>query len=420
MSTPETRGPAALPRSRTPSTWFIVLLASLMAVGPFTIDLYLAAFPQITADFGTRGAAVQATLTTTMAGLALGQLVIGSLSDALGRRRPLVGGLVLYVAASLAITVAPNVGVLAGLRFVQGFAAAAGTVLAMAMIRDRYQGVAMGKALARMMLVTGVAPCLAPVIGAQVLQIGSWRHLFAGLAVVGVVLLLLTIFVLPETLPAERRRSNGVGAAVRSYGSLLTDRGFVGLALLNGFAFGALFSFVSSSSFVFQEGFGFSSQQFSAVFAAGAVGVTLGTQLSGFLIGRVSPGRIVLGGSLTGLTVAVLLLLAAETGAGAWIVAALCVLIMVVVGIILPAVPVLALDANAHRAGSAAALLGAVQFGVGAAVAPLSGLIGEGDPAAMAVVLVGSMLVSTAITVTLRRRLRPVPATSLVAAPQPG
>ena len=176
----------------------ILLLGALTAIGPFTIDLYLAAFPQITADMDTQPAAVQLTITATLAGLALGQLLIGSISDAVGRRRPLLAGLALYIVASLGIVFVTSVEALTALRFVQGFAASAGMVLSMAIVRDRFEGIQVGKALARLMLVVGVAPSIAPLIGAQFLRLGSWRYMFVALAVFGAVLLVAGV------LPAQR------------------------------------------------------------------------------------------------------------------------------------------------------------------------------------------------------------------------
>ena len=390
---------------------FVLLLGALTAIGPFTIDMYLAAFPQITADMGTQPAAVQLTITATLAGLALGQLLIGSISDALGRRAPLIGGMALYIAASLGIVFVQSVEVLTALRFVEGLAASAGMVLSMAIVRDRYHGVQVGKVLARLMLVVGVAPSIAPIIGAQFLLLGSWRIMFVALAGFGLVLLLLAIFLLPESLPAARRRSGGVGPALKSYGSLITDPIFMGLALLSGFSMAALFTYVSSATFVFQEGFGLSAQQFALIFASGAVCITAGTQINGALIGRWPPERILTVGVWAGLGTAGSMLTVAFLGLGMWPLIATLLLTLLVTGVLLPAVPVIALEANAHRAGSAAALLGAMQFGVGAAVAPITGLFPEGSPVAMAAV----MFAATTVTVGLLLALRP----ALKRGPQP-
>lgn len=395
--------------SRIPAS-LIMLLGALTAIGPFTIDLYLAAFPQITSDLATDPAAVQLTITATLAGLALGQLVIGSVSDALGRRRPLLVALSVYVVASAGIVFAGSVEMLTGLRFVQGFTAAAGMVLSTAIIRDRFEGVRVGKALARMMLVVGVAPAIAPVIGAQFLAWGSWRMMFAALAVVGAILLVLAIVFLRESLPVGRRRAGGLGAAARSYGSLLRDPVFVGLAFVGGFSLAGIFTYVSSATFVFQEGFGLSTGQFAAIFASGAVAITAGTQINGALIGRVRPEQILLVGVGVSVVTASALLTVSVLGLGVLPIAALLVLTLLTAGILLPAVPVIALAHNAHRAGSAAALLGAIQFAVGAFIAPISGLFDASSPVPMAAVILGAALITLSLVLLLRRPLaaRPV------------
>jgi len=395
--------------SRIPAS-LIMLLGALTAIGPFTIDLYLAAFPQITSDLATDPAAVQLTITATLAGLALGQLVIGSVSDALGRRRPLLVALSVYVVASAGIVFAGSVEMLTGLRFVQGFTAAAGMVLSTAIIRDRFEGVRVGKALARMMLVVGVAPAIAPVIGAQFLAWGSWRMMFAALAVVGAILLVLAIVFLRESLPVGRRRAGGLGAATRSYGSLLRDPVFVGLAFVGGFSLAGIFTYVSSATFVFQEGFGLSTGQFAAIFASGAVAITAGTQINGALIGRVRPEQILLVGVGVSVVTASALLTVSILGLGVLPIAALLVLTLLTAGILLPAVPVIALAHNAHRAGSAAALLGAIQFAVGAFIAPISGLFDASSPVPMAAVILGAALITLSLVLLLRRPLaaRPV------------
>ena len=385
---------------------FILLLGALTAIGPFTIDLYLAAFPQITSDLDTQPAAVQLTITATLAGLALGQLLIGSISDAVGRRRPLLAGLSLYIVASLGIVFVNSVEMLTALRFLQGFAASAGMVLSMAIVRDRFEGIQVGKALARLMLVVGVAPSIAPLIGAQFLLLGSWRYMFVALAGFGAILLALAFFLLKESLPVTLRRSGGVGAAARSYGSLLRDPVFMGLALLSGFSMAALFTYVSSATFVFQQGFGLSAQQFAWIFASGAVAVTAGTQINGAMLGRVAPEQILRWAVLAALVVTGSMVAVTALQLGIWPLIVLLVSNLLVTGILLPAVPVLALEANAHRAGSAAALLGALQFGVGAAIAPVTGLFEEGSALAMAAVMFGATTVMVGLMIAVIPALR--------------
>ena len=382
---------------------FILLLGALTAVGPFTIDMYLAAFPQITTDMDTTPAAVQLTITATLIGLAAGQLLIGSISDAVGRRKPLLTGLGLYVAASVGIVFVNSVEGLTALRFAQGLGAAAGMVLSMAIVRDRFEGIQVGKALARLMLVVGVSPCVAPLVGAEFLRLGSWRYMFIALAAFGFILLVVAFFLLKESLPSQLRRSGGVVAAARSYGSLLRDRMFMGLALLSGFAMAALFTYIASATFVFQQGFGLSAQQFAIIFAAGGVAFTAGTQLNGALLGRVAPEQILRSAVLTGLAVTGAMVVSSVLGWGIWPLISLLVANMLVIGMLLPAVAVIALEKNAHRAGSAAALLGAMQFGIGAVTAPITGLFTEGSAVAMA----GVMFAATVVMVIIMFAIRP-------------
>lgn len=400
--TPSATSPAA-DRSGRISAGLVLLLSALTAVGPLTIDLYLSAFPRIVDELGTTESRVQLTLTATLAGLAIGQLLIGSVSDAVGRRAPLLVSLAVYVAASVGIVVAGSVAALTGLRFVQGLAAAAGMVLSMAIVRDSFEGYRIGKVIARLMLVVGVAPILAPTIGAQFLRFGSWRGMFVALAAVGALLFVVVLLRLRETLPAERRRSGGTTAALRSYGSLLGDWSFIGLALIAGFYMAAMFTYISASTFVFQDFFGMSAQQYAVVFGVGAVSVTAGSQINGALVGRVAPERILQVAVAAGFVLSGGLLVAALAGGGlAWLVP-LIVLTLGTAGFVMPSVPAIALERNAHRAGSAAALIGAFQFGVGAVIAPVTGLLGGSPPVTMAAVMFGVIVVAGAVLLGLRR-----------------
>ena len=383
----------------------MLLVSALTAIGPLTIDLYLAAFPQIATELATSPARVQLTITATLAGLALGQLLIGSVSDAYGRRPPLIAALSAYVVVSLAIMAAPTVEVLAALRFGQGFTASAGMVVAMASVRDRYEGVAMAKVMARLMLVVGLAPILAPPIGAQLLLLGSWRLMFAILAGFGMLLLALVLFVLPESLPVERRRTGGTGAALASYRDLLRDRPFVGLALLSGFYISALFTYISSSTFVFQDGFALSAQQFGLIFGAGSLAITVSSQVYGALVGRVTPERILVVTVATGLALSVGLVAVAAAGGGLIPLLLLLVPIVGTTGFIFPSVPSIALARNGHRAGSAAALLGSIQFGIGALIAPVTGLFGQ-TALAMAAVMLAVIAIAALLLLGVSRTWR--------------
>ncbi|MGV8871530.1 MAG: multidrug effflux MFS transporter [Rhodococcus sp. (in: high G+C Gram-positive bacteria)] len=356
----------------------ILVLGALIALGPLTIDMYLPALPAIADDLNTPSSAVQLTLAGTLIGLALGQLVIGPLSDIVGRRLPLIVGTAVHILASVACIVAPNIAVLGGLRVIQGFGAAAAAVVAMAIVRDLFSGRAAATVLSRLMLVMGVAPVLAPSLGGAVLLVGSWRLVFAALAIMGVALMALAIVSLRETLPPERRRARGVLPVLRTYRSLLGDAQFVVLVLVAALAMSSLFAYIAGSSFVLQEEFGLDEQQFALVFAAGAISLIGASQLNVVLLGRLAPVQIVMfaliGAVVAGGVMAVLAI--AGIGGMAGFVVPLW-FVLGAVGFVLPNAPALALSRHGEAAGAAAALLGAAQFGLGAIVAPIVGALGN-------------------------------------------
>ncbi|SCG67905.1 multidrug effflux MFS transporter [Micromonospora humi] len=384
----------------------VVVLGSLIAVGPLTIDMYLPALPAIVADFATTSAAVQLTLTGTLAGLAVGQLLIGPLSDAVGRRRPLIAGLALHVVASSLCVVAPNVAVLGALRVVQGLGVAATAVVAMAVVRDLFSGAAFATLLSRLLLVMGAAPILAPTLGGGVLRWTDWRGVFVALAAIGVLLVVVASIGLPETLAPERRRRGGVVATISLYGSLLRDRVFVGLVLVAGLAMAALFAYVAGSSFVLQQSYGLDEQQFALAFGAGAIGLIGATQYNVRLLRRYPPQRILAASLGVGTLAGLALVAFAATNVGG--LPALLVSLWVVLaaaGLAMPNAPALALSRHGEAAGTASALLGAVQFGVGAVAAPLVGVLGTGA-VAMALVVAGGMVAALAVLLVVVRPSR--------------
>ncbi|MEK6443113.1 multidrug effflux MFS transporter [Pseudonocardia sp. T1-2H] len=380
-----------------------LLLGALIALGPLTIDMYLPALPTLTADLQATASAVQLTLTGTLVGLALGQLILGPLSDSLGRRRPLLAGTALHVLASLLIVVAPNIAVLGALRVLQGVGTAAGAVIALAVVRDLFSGRAGATLFSRLMLVMGAAPVLAPTIGGELLRVTDWRGIFVLLAVYGVALIALLTVMLGETLPPERRRKAGVAHTLRTYGGLFRDRTYVGLVLVAGLVMAGLFAYVSGSSFVYQEQFGLDEQQFGLLFGAGAIWLIAGTQLNAALLRRFEPRQLlpaaIVGAMLAGL--ALLILSSTGTGGLPGVVAPLWVALFFC-GISMPNGPALALARHGESAGTAAALLGAVQFGVGALVSPLVGLLGNDAPA-MGVVIFAALLLALLVLLTVVR-----------------
>jgi MFS transporter, DHA1 family, multidrug resistance protein len=380
-----------------------LLLGAFVAIGPLTIDMYLPALPTITRDLETTSAAVQLTLTGTLIGLALGQLVLGPVSDALGRRRPLLAGTALHVLASLLVLVAPNLAVLGALRVLQGVGTAAGAVIAIAIVRDLYDGRAAATMLSRLFLVLGAAPVLAPTIGGELLRFTSWRGIFAFLAVYGVLMIVVGSRTLPETLPPERRQSSGVRGTLRGYRSLFRDRAYVGLVLVAGLTMAGLFSYVSGSAFVYQGEFGLDEQQFGLLFGAGAFWLIAATQLNPLVLRRFEPQQVLVAGTVVGaLAGAALAVLAGtQTGGLPAVVVSLWV-VLFACGLALPNAPALALSRHGDAAGTAAALLGAVQFGVGALVSPLVGLLGN-DAVAIGVVVVSALTLAIVVLVAIVR-----------------
>lgn len=385
----------------------ILVLGALIALGPLTIDMYLPALPAIADDLMTTSAAVQLTLTGTLLGLGLGQLVIGPLSDAVGRRLPLIAGTVVHIVSSVLCLVAPNVAVLGLLRLLQGVGAAAAMVVAMAVVRDLFTGRAAATVLSRLMLVMGVAPILAPTLGAAILLRGSWRGVFAALAGFGVVLILVAIFLLRETLPPERRRTGAFGPVLRTYRSLLLDREFVVLVLVAALGMSVLFSYVSGSSFVLQDHYGLNQQEFGLAFGVGAVAIIGASQFNVVLLNRLTPARIVLHALTAAVVTGVLLVVLSATGVGGLLGFMVPLfLLLAAVGFVLPNAPALALSRHGEAAGTAAALLGAAQFGLGAAIAPLVGVLGNDGPAMAITMTACGGVAWAALAATLRRERR--------------
>ncbi|WP_328349263.1 multidrug effflux MFS transporter [Streptomyces sp. NBC_00445] len=372
------------------------ILGALAAVPPMSMDMYLPALPEVTRTLGSTATTVQLTLTACLAGMALGQLVVGPMSDRWGRRRPLLAGLLVYIVAATMCAFAPTAEVLIAFRLLQGLAGAAGIVIARAVVRDLYDGLAMARFFSTLLLISSIAPIVAPVIGGQVLHVTNWRGIFLVLAVIGIALTLLVWRRLPETLPAERRQSGGVRAALWIMHGLCADRIFTGYLLTNGFAYGALFSYIAASPFVIQDIYGASPQTFSLLFGLNSLGLMIVGQINGkILVGRVRLDKT-LGCGLAVLTLAGAALLLVTQGAfgtaGAVPIAA-CLFVMISsLGLILPNTNALALMRTPHAAGSASALVGTSCFLMGAIASSLVGIAGKQTAVPMALVQLGSAL----------------------------
>jgi DHA1 family bicyclomycin/chloramphenicol resistance-like MFS transporter len=334
----------------------LLMLGGMSALGALATDMYLPALPLISRDLSATMAQTQLTLSAGILGLALGQIIAGPSSDAVGRRRPLLIGLAAFALASLLCLVAPSIGALTLLRFVQGLAGAAGIALALAIVSDLYTGVTQARFFALLMGTSGLAPIIAPLIGSQLLTVTTWHGIFVTLALISVGLLLAVAWGLGETLPPVRRQRGGLAASLRTFGQLLTDRRFLGYALAGGFAVGAGITYISGSPFLLQHLYG------------------------------VSPQRVGLAGILAALFVTVSSM-----------------------GLIMPNATALAL-ADMQSAGSASALVGVLQLSIGAIVAPLVGLAGSTSALPMALAIV---LFAVATLLTFLLFCRPGPEQSL-------
>ncbi|MBY8868371.1 multidrug effflux MFS transporter [Streptomyces sennicomposti] len=387
---------AAGTAARRASLLVTLILGGLTATPPLAMDMYLPSLPEVTRSLHAPAATVQLTLTACLAGMALGQLVVGPMSDRWGRRRPLLAGLAVYVLATALCALAPNVETLVAFRLAQGLAGAAGIVIARAVVRDLYDGVAMARFFSTLMLISGVAPIVAPLIGGQILRITDWRGVFVVLTVVGALLGAVVWTKLPETLPPADRHEGGVGQALGGMRRLLADRVFTGYMIAGGFAFASLFAYISASPFVIQEIYGASPQTFSLLFGLNSVGLVVVGQINGkVLVGRVRLDRVLAAGLVVVILAATALLLMA-TGAfgavGLAPVAAALFVLMSAMGVTMPNTQALALMRTKHSAGAASALLGTTSFLVGAVASPLVGVAGEHTAVPMAVVqLVAAM-----------------------------
>lgn len=379
-------------------TRMILVLGALIALGPLTIDMYLPALPRIAEELSVSSSVAQLTLTGTLAGLALGQLIVGPLSDSLGRRRPLMAGIVLHMLASVLCALAPDITTLGVARGLQGMGAAAASVVAVAVVGDLFAGSAAATVMSRLMLVLGVAPVLAPSLGAAVLLKGSWQWIFVALVVLAGGLLLLAALALPETLPVSHRRPLRVRGIVGTYAELLRDTRFVILVLVAALGMSGLFAYIAAAPFVLQGRYGLDQQSFALVFAAGAVALIGSTQFNVVLLRRFSPQSITVSALAAAALAGLLfigLTIAQIGGLFGFIVPVLAIL--AAMGLVIPNAPALALSRHPDAAGTAAALLGAGQFGMGAAVSPLVGALGNGALALAAVMTVGMVVALLAL-----------------------
>ena len=383
----------------------LVTLALLSAVAPFATDLYLPAFPTMVGDLHTSATAVQLTLTAFLLGLAAGQLLFGPLSDRFGRVRPMLVGAAVCVVASATTVFAPTIEVLIGARFAQGVAGAAGMVIGRAIIADLASGKAAARAFSLMMIVGGVAPVIAPLAGGFLVGPIGWRGALAVILGLSTLMLLAVVLVVRETHTEHRRAQLRESRA--TLGSPLRDllgRAYLGHAVAFCGAFATMMAYISASPFIYQSMMGLSAGQYGAMFGVNALALLSMSALSARLIARVEVRRVAAVGMASIATATVVLLALALSPAPAGWLALPLLVIVGSMGLIFGNTTALALGAAPRAAGMASAVLGALQFGVAAAVSPLVSIAGEDTAVPAAIVMVcTSVLAVTSFVIAGRR-----------------
>lgn len=381
--------PAASRRLQT-----FIVVGTLTALGPAAMDFYLPGLPALASDLKVSASAAQLTLTTYLVGLSVGQLVAGPLSDVFGRRRPLVAGMAVFTLASLACTAAPGITALTVARFLEGATAAFGIVISRAVVRDVTTGADAARYLSRLMLIVGLGPILAPILGGQLLRITSWRGVFLAVAGIGAALAMTSARMLPETLPQQHRRHGGIAGTLRDISFLMRTRRFLPLLIVSSIGSGAVLAYIAGSSFVLENVYGASPQTYSFLFALNAVFLVLGAQVNARLVrSRSVRGLLLFGTAALALSASTLLVVVLLPTSSLLAIVPPLSLLMLSWSFIQSNAIALALTPFPELAGTASALLGASQFAFGGLVAPIVGVAGNDNALPMALVV----LVSAAI-----------------------
>lgn len=372
------------------------LLSLLGILGPLNIDMYLPSFPDIADDLGVRASLVQLSLTTCLIGLAVGQVVVGPISDAKGRKRPLLVCLFLFALSSLFCAIAPNIATLVVARFIQGFTASAGIVLSRAVVRDVFSGRELTKFFALLMVINATVPMIAPIAGGAILLLpfASWNTIFYFLSFIGLFIVIITALKLPESLPPEKRMPSSIGHSVRTMGSLIKDRSFIGYALTVGLIHGGSFAYVSGTPFVYQGIYGVSPQVFSILFGINGLAIITGSFLIGRFGGIVHERKLLRIAVITAVCATfVLLIMTIVKGPLASLVIPIFIY-MATMGMVLTGSFTLAMEKQGHRAGSASALLGLLPLLIGSLVSPLVG-INESTAVPMGAIMFGTSFIGS-------------------------
>lgn len=365
--------------------WLTVFLGVMTAIAPLSTDMYLPALPEVQVDFGVSTSLVQMTLTMTMLGMALGQIFAGPLSDLYGRRMPLFIGMLVFIGATLGCVLAADIHLFLFFRFCAGFAGASGIVIARAIARDVCEGAELTRFFAILMMVNGFAPIIAPVIGGQILLFADWSATFVLLTLIGILLAGATL-IYRETLPKEERSAN-MTDSLKKFPALLRDRYFLGHCLLQCFVFGAFFSYLSGSSFIFQNIYGVSAQVYSIIFAVIGAGLLLAGILPARLAGRVPDIVMLKYAVLVPLCGSVLLLAGFVFSAPIAAILVILFVIVVPLSVMGAASFSLALSRQGRNAGSASALIGCFSMLLGACMMPVVGIAGDHTALPMGIIM---------------------------------
>ena len=349
--------------------FLVLLLGVLSAFGPFVVDLYLPSLPQLASFFETSASMTQLTLTTAMIGLAVGQLLLGPLSDKFGRKIPLIISLVIYIISTVLIVYAPNIESMIVLRVIQGLSSAGSVVISRAVATDLYRGREMTRFFGLLMTINGIAPIISPILGSLLLEYISWKGVFVFLALIGVIVLLFC-FRLKESLSIENRLQGSIFATFSTFGVIIKNRLFMSYVGIESFLLGAMFAYIAASPFILQSFYGLSAFIFSLCFGANGAALVIGANIGGKL-----PNRQALAIGVLAFVVAALYTIAVLIIQPHWLFVEIGFFVMLLLmGITFPAISTLAMESERQYAGSASALLGFAPFFLGGIVSPLVGI----------------------------------------------
>ncbi len=406
MSRPQSRSVESPHDPVKPVPWAVVsLLGALIAFAPMSIDMYLPALPSLTRDLGTGPEGGHASLSAFFLGLALGQFVYGPLSDRFGRRLPVMIGISLYVVASVICVFAPTIEALIAARFVQALGGCAGMVVARAVVRDRFDHTESARIFSFLMLVMGIAPIVAPLVGSLVLSLSSWRTIFIALALFGAVMGLWVWRALSESRSEAVRQQALSENPLRAYGALLQKPRLIGYVLVGALSGACLFTYIATSADLLIQSYGLSPTVYSWVFGLNAVGIIGASQINRALLRRYRPDEILRAGVWAALAFGGLLTLAAFSGVGGlWTLLPALFLVLATYGLLSGNAQAGALSVDPLRAGSASALIGGVSFGVGALVSTIASQFYDGTPRAMAATILVCLALSVVCLLGLALR----------------